>query len=217
MVTWSFITVYRLLWVSDYLLEIMSTRKINTSYRVPFLYGNFTIQLHKPSPENPELHTHRWTLFVRGVNGEDISYYVSKVEFKLHESFVDPIRTIAEPPFELTETGWGEFAVGMKVYFVDPVEKPISLSHRLALFEHNDLPNTLKIERYRGGVKSEYYDEFVFQDPTTDMCRILEANIHKSLPILENVDSFYTKELEDKLMTELDEAEIEILAELEAK
>ena len=49
------------------------------------------------------------------------------------------------------------------------------------------------------------------------MAKILEEHHHKSLPILENVDSFYSKELEEELMGELDELEADILTELEGK
>ena len=38
-----------------------------------------------------------------------------KVTFNLHVSFQNPSRTIEKPPFELTETGWGEFEIGVVV------------------------------------------------------------------------------------------------------
>ena len=34
-----------------------------------------------------------WTLYVRGPHGEDPSYSLSKVEFHLHQSFPQPVRT----------------------------------------------------------------------------------------------------------------------------
>ena len=58
-----------------------------TLYR-PILYGNSATPLVGSQDE----HTHCWTLYVRGLNNEDISYYVDRVEFKLHESFQPPIR-----------------------------------------------------------------------------------------------------------------------------
>lgn len=30
---------------------------------------------------------------------------------------------ITAPPFEVTELGWGEFEVGMRIFFKDPDEK----------------------------------------------------------------------------------------------
>jgi hypothetical protein len=33
---------------------------------------------------------------------------------------------ITKPPYEVTETGWGEFEVVIKIYFHDPNERPVS-------------------------------------------------------------------------------------------
>lgn len=47
------------------------------------------------SKENPtSLFTHDWTTFVRGSEGADISHFVEKVIFHLHESFTKPKRGI---------------------------------------------------------------------------------------------------------------------------
>ena len=32
---------------------------------------------------------------------------------------------LMKPPYEISETGWGEFEVVIKVFFVDPTEKPV--------------------------------------------------------------------------------------------
>lgn len=58
------------------------------SFTFPIIYGNSAVALKKPENE----HTHKWTVFVRGFNNEDISTYVRKVVFKLHESFLQPSR-----------------------------------------------------------------------------------------------------------------------------
>lgn len=39
------------------------------------------------SKKTPEGFTHDWELYVKGVNGADISSFVDKVVFNLHESF----------------------------------------------------------------------------------------------------------------------------------
>lgn len=39
-----------------------------------------------------EYQTHRWTLYVRGPQDEDLSTFVSKVAFTLHPSFAEPVR-----------------------------------------------------------------------------------------------------------------------------
>lgn len=72
--------------------------------------------------------SHRWTTYVRSANNEDLSVLVKKVVFQLHPSFKDPARTIETAPFELTEQGWGEFEIGITLFFhPDVAEKPLEL------------------------------------------------------------------------------------------
>ena len=40
----------------------------------------------------PEGHTHDWTVFVRGEEGQDIRHFVEKVVFLLHDTFSKPKR-----------------------------------------------------------------------------------------------------------------------------
>jgi YEATS domain-containing protein 4 len=66
-----------------------------TVMRRSIVYGSIATPIKKPETE----HTHKWALYLRGYNNEDISYYVKKVVFKLHESFVNPNRsTFIVPP-----------------------------------------------------------------------------------------------------------------------
>ena len=86
-----------------------------------------------------EYHSHKWTVYVRGANKQDISAYVSKVTFQLHASFPNPIRVVDAPPFELTETGWGEFEIGVKLHFANETrEKDVELFHALRLYSETD-------------------------------------------------------------------------------
>lgn len=55
----------------------------------PFVYGSTAFWLGK-STENE--HSHRWTVYVRGVDNEDIGTYVKSVAFTLHASFHNPTR-----------------------------------------------------------------------------------------------------------------------------
>lgn len=44
--------------------------------------------------------THDWELYVRSPNKDgDLSHFVEKVVFNLHDTFVKPKRSIKEPPF----------------------------------------------------------------------------------------------------------------------
>ena len=51
-----------------------------------------------------------------------------QIHFKLHESYADQNRMLTAPPYEVTETGWGEFEIVIKIYFHDPNERPVSCS-----------------------------------------------------------------------------------------
>lgn len=53
------------------------------------LYGSVATPIKKPDSD----HTHRWTVYVRGFHDEDISKYIKRVIFRLHESFPNPSRS----------------------------------------------------------------------------------------------------------------------------
>jgi len=72
---------------------------------------------------------------VRGPRGEDLSGVLAKVEFHLHPTFHNPVRTLTAHPFELTETGWGEFELACTLHWVaEAGEPPIELTHKLKLY-----------------------------------------------------------------------------------
>ena len=89
----------------------------------------------------------------------------------------------------MTETGWGEFEIQIKIYLADPVERPVTIYHVLKLFQVSKKVNApivfVEINQItflkqtgtgpstdpsalKGGksVVSEFYDEIIFQDPT---------------------------------------------------
>lgn len=35
---------------------------------------------------------------------------------------------VTKPPYEITETGWGEFEIIIKIFFIDPNERPVRAS-----------------------------------------------------------------------------------------
>lgn len=101
--------------------------------------------------------------YVRGPRGEDLSYFFAKVVFHLHQSFEDPIRgarhargqraradarsataahacsprevsEVATFPFELSESGWGEFDMMIRLVFRDPSQAPLDIMHHLKLY-----------------------------------------------------------------------------------
>lgn len=105
---------------------------------------------------------------------------VSKVVFGLHTSFKQPTRTVESPPYEVTETGWGEFDITITVHFQpDANEKPLELAHMLKLYEdghQQGAPQSTKKP-----VVSEKYDEVVFLEPEETFHSRL--NNHVAMPL----------------------------------
>ncbi|XP_003691941.1 YEATS domain-containing protein 4 isoform X1 [Apis florea] len=135
----------------------------------PIVYGNVARYFGKKREEDG--HTHQWTVYVKPYHNEDMSTYVKKVHFKLHESYNNPNRIMTKPPYELTETGWGEFEIVIKIYFHDPNERPVTIYHILKLFQ-----TTPEIQLGKKSLVSEFYEEIVFQDPTALMQHLLNSN-----------------------------------------
>jgi YEATS domain-containing protein 4 len=140
----------------------------------PFVYGSHSRLATSTDTRSDPSHTHIWSIYVRGLDGEDISYFVDRVEFKLHESFKSPRRMYASPPYEVTETGWGEFEVVITIYFVDSTEAPVTLHHMLQLY-HKDGSNS------KAPVVFEKYDEFLFYQPGVDLRDALLTHPPESL------------------------------------
>lgn len=138
----------------------------------PIAFGSVAYWLGKKADESA---THRWTLFVRGPNGEDISYCVSKVVFYLHESFAQAVRTVSEPPFEVTENGWGEFDTRIRIYFRDSSEESLEILHPLKLYPPNGAPPSAKKP-----VVSEFYDEVCFTNPSEEFYGMMARDAQKA-------------------------------------
>lgn len=106
-----------------------------------------------------------------------MSLYVKKVHFKLHESYANPNRILTKPPYEIMETGWGEFEVVIKLYFHDPTERPVTLYHILKLFQSPVVDGEISMSTTfdsKKGLVSESYEEIVFQEPTQLMKHYLD-------------------------------------------
>jgi len=132
----------------------------------PIVFGNQARYFGKKREEDG--HTHSWTVYVKPYLNDDMSVYVKKVHFRLHDSYTNQVRVVLKPPYEVTETGWGEFEVQIKIYFHDPNERPVTIYHILKLFQTD--PNVLTGKK---PVISEQYDEMIFQDPSQMMHQLL--------------------------------------------
>lgn len=132
----------------------------------PIVYGNIARYFGKKREEDG--HTHQWTVYVKPYKNEDMSSYVKKVHFKLHESYANQNRVVTKPPYEVTETGWGEFEIVIKIFFQDPIERPVTIYHILKLFQ-----SEADIMLGKKHLVSEHYDELIFQDPTAMLYQLL--------------------------------------------
>ncbi|XP_030376981.1 YEATS domain-containing protein 4 isoform X2 [Scaptodrosophila lebanonensis] len=125
-----------------------------------------------------------------------MSIYVKKVHFKLHESYANPNRIVVKPPYEITETGWGEFEVVIKIYFNDQSERPVTCYHILKLFQSpvvdGELTSSTTMDTKKGLV-SESYEEIVFQEPTQIMQHYLLLSDQSSIGLLNHDTDFEEK------------------------
>ncbi|CCC68776.1 hypothetical protein NCAS_0B06920 [Naumovozyma castellii] len=202
---------------------VVSKRIKTLSVRRPILYGNTAKKLGEIRPANaPVEHTHLWTIFIKGPQNENISYFIKKVVFKLHETYPNPTRVIEHPPFELTETGWGEFDINVKIYFVDEAnEKMISFYHRLRLHPYTmsatgtKLPGTDITITESGEVRSIFYDEVVFNEPNENFFKILMSTPGNLLPSNKTEDCIFSKQLEREEIDRIDMAMEKVDKEIE--
>lgn len=137
----------------------------------PLVYGNIARSFGKKRESDG--HTHQWTVYVKPYLNEDLSVYVKKIHFKLHESYANSNRIVTKPPYEVTETGWGEFEIVIKIYFHDPTERPVTMYHILKLFQSPVVEGEVSSLDAKKVLVSEQYEEIVFQEPTQLMQQYL--------------------------------------------
>eukprot|EP00092_Neocalanus_flemingeri_P041451 GFUD01045137.1.p1 GENE.GFUD01045137.1~~GFUD01045137.1.p1 ORF type:complete len:232 (+),score=64.13 GFUD01045137.1:75-770(+) len=157
----------------------------------PIVYGNNSKYFGKKREDNG--HTHQWTVYVKPYRNEDMSAYVKKVNFKLHDSYSNHNRTVTKPPYEVTETGWGEFEIVIKIYFQDPVERPVTIHHILKLFQTGQDTDHDSLMKSQTNVVSEFYDEIIFQDPTQNIQPLLSTTRPLSLGAYKHETDFEEK------------------------
>lgn len=143
----------------------------NTRISRPFIIGsqswNLTPQNHPdPTPEN---HTKGWCVYVKGIdNGPDITTWLKKVQFKLHHTYTDASRTIEAPPFQITETGYGEFDIELRLYFDSSSgEKAQYRVHRLRL-EPFGTEENVKRQLAENMITADQLEIVEFNEPSQD-------------------------------------------------
>ncbi|KAK3375241.1 yeats family-domain-containing protein [Podospora didyma] len=153
----------------------------------PFVYGTtakpFDDVTNPKPPGVPNEHTHLWTVFVKGIDDVDITYWLRRVQFKLHETIPNPIRMIdgeKGKPFQVHETGWGEFEITIKLYYVaESGEKPQTLYHHLRLHPYGRTEEEKETMRLGGGdIISWTYEEQIFNEPYDAFYDILTSGAY---------------------------------------
>lgn len=84
------------------------------------------------------------------------------------------MRTIESAPFEVNETGWGEFEIQIKLYFVaESMEKPQTLWHSLKLHPYG--PDAEGKKERREVIVSQNYEEVLFNEPVEQFYNLLTS------------------------------------------
>ncbi|KAI6799854.1 hypothetical protein KC332_g11330 [Hortaea werneckii] len=156
-----------------------SKRVRGTQVRRHFIIGNTAHKLPAPGfPDPPpEGHTKGWTVYVRPLpNGPDINTWLKKVQFKLHHTYADASRTIEGPgPFEVTETGYGEFGVEIRLYFApESGEKAVYREHYLVLAPYGTDEQREKQEK-ENKIVAERLETVEFNEPTQEFYKSLTS------------------------------------------
>ncbi|KAI2618695.1 yeats family-domain-containing protein [Hypomontagnella submonticulosa] len=160
----------------------------------PFIYGTTARPFNdtdNPRPASvPADHTHSWQVFVKGVDDTDIFYWLRRVQFKLHESIPNHLRTIdaetimkenegkpaaqRQKAFVVNETGWGEFEITIRLYYDSrSSEKPQTLYHHLRLHPYGRTEAEKEAMRNGGEVVAWVYEEQLFNEPFEDFYKVL--------------------------------------------
>uniref|UniRef100_A0A7S2WDW5 YEATS domain-containing protein n=1 Tax=Mucochytrium quahogii TaxID=96639 RepID=A0A7S2WDW5_9STRA len=126
----------------------------------PIAFGSIAFYLGKQATEG---NSHKWSIYVRGLEDEDLSYFVQKVVFTLHPSCQIPVVVCDHPPYVVTQTGWGEFDCKISIFFRDTAESSVDIIHSLKLYPAGGSANNLSL--LKKPVVNESYEEILFVDP----------------------------------------------------
>ena len=156
-----------------------SKRVKNTKITRPFIIGNEAHVLPHPAYPSPapEGHSKGWKVYVRPLpNGPDITTWLKKVQFKLHHTYADASRTIEAPgPFEVSETGYGEFGVEIRLYFApESGEKAVYREHYLVLGAYGSDEQKARQEK-ENVIVAERMEVVEFNEPTQEFFKVMTS------------------------------------------
>lgn len=162
----------------------LGKRNKGTQVVRPFIVGSTAVPFNEttnPKPAGvPDNHTHSWRVFVKGLEDTDITYWVRRIQFKLHESIPNHVRMVegeTGKPFIVSDTGWGEFEVAIKLYYINESgEKPQTLYHYLRLHPYGRTEEEKQqMIMEDGEVRSWSYEEQLFNEPYDAFYRVLTS------------------------------------------
>ncbi|XP_013111405.1 protein AF-9 [Stomoxys calcitrans] len=110
--------------------------------KVEFVIGH-TSRLR--SKKTVEGFTHDWELYVKGSQQGDISAFVEKIVFVLHDSFPKPKRVCKDPPYQIQESGYAGFTVLVEIFFRNR-DEPKRVLYQYDLFLQQTGPPTHSFE-----------------------------------------------------------------------
>jgi len=182
-----------------------TTRMKNCTIVKPIVYGNTARYFGKKREEDS--HTHAWSFYLKPYENEDPTPYIQRVQIKLHDSYSNSNRVFNKPPYEVHETGWGEFEVTVKIYFSDPNEKPLTIFHLLKLFS-----TETDVQQGKKNLVNEYYDECVFYEPSQFFYQLLTNTKLLSNGVYKHDTDF--KEKEKQTLEKIQNAKTKIRNEI---
>ena len=82
--------------------------------------------------------------------------------------------------FEVHETGWGEFEISIKMFYVpESLEKPQTMYHQLRLHPYGDEEKKEEMRR-KGEIRAWGYEEMVFNEPYENFYELLTSPMDRS-------------------------------------
>ena len=130
------------------------------------IFGNETVPLKR---QQNNTSTHQWTLFIRPFDESDLSVYnvIDSVTFHLHESFQNSHRKVTQPPFQIIESGWGEFDAVIEVMFKYNLGS-ITYKHTIILFNQE--------RKAKNAFTHVAFDQLIFINPSDEAILALNSS-----------------------------------------
>ncbi|CDR96663.1 YEATS family protein, putative [Babesia bigemina] len=176
-------------------MSTKSGKRVNVRVGKQIAIGTYAFPLTPVEKKRYGSMTHRWTCLLRSPTNENMTHYVKKVQFDLDPSFLNPRRVLTSMPYEVTEVGWGEFYIGVKIYFVDESLEPVQLQHLLVLNPSDNTGSNATT------ATNETFDEIIFNEPAAWFYKHLMCSTTDCLPPHKYQEHFWDYSMRDKETT----------------